>query len=250
MDRPGFMTPATIRPPRLRPDPAAGHRLARRLDASSSARSSRRRSRSRSSSFVLVKFSTIFIAVGGYALIWGWKFAIGLVAADPRARARPLRRGATRGPATRSCPSSSRSSAPTCKYTRGNPWQTARIAIAGPILGGVGEPRLLPDRATSQGSNLLLALAYFGFFLNLFNLLPIGILDGGAVWRSARYLRLGGGRGQGDCSSTRSTSARRSLLVLGMCRLPRAAAPSVAASTDDRADPRAARRPTSTRRSR
>ena len=30
-------------------------------------------------SFVLVKFGSIFIAVGGYALIWGWRFAVGFV---------------------------------------------------------------------------------------------------------------------------------------------------------------------------
>jgi Zn-dependent protease len=40
----------------------------------------------------------------------------------------------------------------------------------------------------------MFALAYFGFFLNLFNLVPFGIFDGGAVWRSARFLRLGGGQ--------------------------------------------------------
>ena len=80
------------------------------------------------------------------------------------------------------------------QYTRGNPWQTARVAIAGPILGGRRGARLSTSRAASSDSDLLLALAYFGFFLNLFNLIPFGIFDGGAVWRSARWLRLGGGR--------------------------------------------------------
>ena len=79
------------------------------------------------------------------------------------------------------------------KYTRGNPWQTARIAIAGPILGGVASLACLLV-GLSQDSNLFEALAYIGFFLNLVNLLPFGILDGGAVWRSAKLLRLGGGR--------------------------------------------------------
>ena len=45
------------------------------------------------------------------------------------------------------------------KYTRGNPWQTARVALAGPILGGVGEPRAATSSAKSDGSNLLFALA-------------------------------------------------------------------------------------------
>src|SRR5262245_56030850 len=30
-------------------------------------------------SFVFFKFASIFIAVGGYALIWGWRFAAGFV---------------------------------------------------------------------------------------------------------------------------------------------------------------------------
>jgi Zn-dependent protease len=79
------------------------------------------------------------------------------------------------------------------RYTRGNPWQTARIAIAGPILGGIASlVCYIVGRA--HGSDLLLALAYFGFFINLLNLIPVGILDGGAVWRSARLLRVSGGR--------------------------------------------------------
>ena len=40
----------------------------------------------------------------------------------------------------------------------------------------------------------MLALAYFGFFLNLFNMMPFGFFDGGAVWRSARFLRTAAGR--------------------------------------------------------
>jgi len=29
--------------------------------------------------FAFAKFASVFVAVGGYALIWGWKFAIGFV---------------------------------------------------------------------------------------------------------------------------------------------------------------------------
>ena len=86
-------------------------------------------------SFVLVKFSTIFIAVAAYALIWGWKFAIGLVAPDPAARDRPLRRGEARGLHPK-LPVFIPFLGAYVQYTRGNPWQTARVAIAGPILGG------------------------------------------------------------------------------------------------------------------
>jgi Zn-dependent protease len=81
------------------------------------------------------------------------------------------------------------------RYTRGNPWQTARVAIAGPIFGGIAA-LVCYLLGHAYNSDLLRALAYFGFFLNLFNLLPIGILDGGAVWRSANWLRRGGGGGK------------------------------------------------------
>ncbi len=37
------------------------------------------------------------------------------------------------------------------------------------------------------------ALGYAGFLINLFNLIPIGFLDGGVIWRSAKFLRRGGG---------------------------------------------------------
>ena len=145
-------------------------------------------------SFVLVKFSTIFIAVAAYALIWGWTFAAGLVflillhelghfieakreGLDPKLPVFIPFLGAY------------------VRYTRGNPWQTARVALAGPILGGIASLAFLLV-GISQGSDLLKALAYFGFFLNLINLAPVGILDGGAVWRSAAWLRRGGGRGK------------------------------------------------------
>ena len=78
------------------------------------------------------------------------------------------------------------------QYTRGNPWQTARVALAGPILGGVAALACFLI-GVSQDSDLFRALGYTGFFLNLINLIPVGILDGGAIWRSARFLRTGGG---------------------------------------------------------
>ena len=78
------------------------------------------------------------------------------------------------------------------KYTRGNPWQTARVALAGPMLGGVAA-LVCYLVARANGSALVLALAYFGFFLNLLNLIHIGFFDGGAIWRSAKWLRQGGG---------------------------------------------------------
>jgi Zn-dependent protease len=142
-------------------------------------------------SFVIVKFGSIFIAVGGYALIWGWKFGVGFVALlllhelghyiearreglNPRLPVFVPFLGAY------------------VRYTRGHPWQTAKVAIAGPIFGGVAS-LVFYVVGRAEGSPLLQALAYFGFLLNLINLIPVGFLDGGAVWRSAAWLRRGGG---------------------------------------------------------
>jgi Zn-dependent protease len=54
----------------------------------------------------------------------------------------------------------------------------ARVGLAGPILGSVGAGVCLVIGETSN-SDLFRALAYIGFFLNLFNLLPVVPLDGG-----------------------------------------------------------------------
>ena len=61
------------------------------------------------------------------------------------------------------------------------------IAIAGPFAGGLGAAAVWVA-GDIMDSNLLRALAYTGFLLNLFNLLPVGILDGGQLLRSYRYL--------------------------------------------------------------
>jgi len=142
-------------------------------------------------SFVLVKFSSIFIAVAAYALIWGWRFAVGLVLLILLHESGHYLEAKREG-LNPKLPVFIPFLGAYVQYTRGNPWQTARVALAGPIFGGLAS-LVCYVIARADNSNLLFALAYFGFFLNLFNLLPFGIFDGGAVWRSARWLRLGGG---------------------------------------------------------
>ena len=140
----------------------------------------------------LAKFGSIFVAFGGYWLIWGWRFAAGVVVLIfihemghylEAARERLSPQWPVFVPFLGAY----------VKHTRGNPWQTTRVAIAGPIVGGLGALAFYVA-AVATGSNLLYALAFAGFFLNLINLLPIGPLDGGHVWRSTRWLWYGGGR--------------------------------------------------------
>src|SRR2546430_16678910 len=58
------------------------------------------------------------------------------------------------------------------------------MAIGGPVLGSIAAGlcyvgyMTMPDSNTGQ---LLRALAYFGFLINLFNLIPLTPLDGGRV---------------------------------------------------------------------
>ena len=56
----------------------------------------------------------------------------------------------------------------------------AYVAIAGPVAGTVAALAVYL-LARSEDSGLLLAIAYSGLFLNLFNLLPVSPLDGGRV---------------------------------------------------------------------
>jgi Zn-dependent protease len=61
-----------------------------------------------------------------------------------------------------------------------NAWIEAQVGIGGPMLGTLGAGLceviyLVTDNPMFQ------ALAYTGFFLNLFNLTPVGFLDGGRI---------------------------------------------------------------------
>jgi Zn-dependent protease len=144
--------------------------------------------------FLLAKASSIFIAVAAYALIFGWKFAVGIVVLILLHETGHYIEAKREGLNPR-LPVFIPFLGAYVQYTRGHPWQTARVAIAGPIFGGLAS-LVFYLVARSQDSPILFALAYFGFFLNLINLVPFGIFDGGAVWRSAHWLRTGGGSGK------------------------------------------------------
>jgi Zn-dependent protease len=56
----------------------------------------------------------------------------------------------------------------------------AYVGLGGPLLGTIGALACY-FLARDQDSNLLLAIAYSGFFLNLFNLIPLSPFDGGRI---------------------------------------------------------------------
>jgi len=59
-------------------------------------------------------------------------------------------------------------------------WMEAWVGIGGPLLGSAGAA-VCEGLFLLTGNPFYRALAYTGFFLNLFNLAPIGFLDGGRI---------------------------------------------------------------------
>ena len=154
-----------------------------------------------------LKFFGIFLAVGGYALIWGWKFGVGfvlLILAHELGHYVEAKRAGLNPQLPVFIPFLGAYVA--LRNVRFDPWVNARVSLAGPVAGGIGALACLVV-AVQTDSDLLKALAYMGFLLNLINLIPVGILDGGHVLRSWRVLRAGGG------ASTPARARRRAALV-------------------------------------
>jgi membrane-associated protease RseP (regulator of RpoE activity) len=64
-----------------------------------------------------------------------------------------------------------------------SPWGSALVSLAGPFVGSIGAA--IAWAASSLGdAQLLVGIANIGFLLNAFNLLPIGFLDGGTIFRA------------------------------------------------------------------
>lgn len=76
-------------------------------------------------------------------------------------------------------------------------WEDALVAFGGPVLGSLGSAGVAVAGHMTD-SQLLFALADFGFMVNLFNLLPLGSMDGGRIagalspWMNVAGLGAGG----------------------------------------------------------
>jgi Zn-dependent protease len=123
--------------------------------------------------------ATMLVSIGAYSLIWGWKFAVGfvlLLLVHEMGHVIQLRREGVEASAPMFIPFLG--AVISAKSLGGNALAEARVGLAGPILGTLGTAALIPI-ADSTGNDLFRALAFTGFFLNLFNLLPVVPLDGG-----------------------------------------------------------------------
>ena len=146
--------------------------------------------------FAFAKFGSIFIALGGYALLWGWQFGAGIVALlliHESGHYFEARRQGLNPALPVFIPFLG--AYVSFKNENLTPWRHAWIALAGPLVGSLGAAAMWAA-GEAANSPVLKALGYTGFLLNLFNLLPIGFLDGGAIWRSIGYLRRGGAPGR------------------------------------------------------
>ena len=97
---------------------------------------------SSSASFVL-KFFGIFLAVGGYALIWGWRFGVGfvlLILAHELGHYIEARREGLDPQLPVFIPFLGAYVA--LRNMRFDPWVNARVSLAGPVAGGIAARRV------------------------------------------------------------------------------------------------------------
>jgi Zn-dependent protease len=135
------------------------------------------------------KFLGLFVSIGAYALIWGWKFGVGFVVMiliHELGHFVEARRQGLDASIPRFIPFIG--AYVLIKNAPLNPMRNALVALAGPAAGGLAAA-ICWGIGSQTGSSLLHALAYAGFFLNLVNLIPLGILDGGAIWRAYKLAK-------------------------------------------------------------
>jgi Zn-dependent protease len=128
---------------------------------------------------LLTTAGTAIVSIAAYSLFFGWWFAVGFVVLlfiHEMGHAIALRREGVPFSAPMFVPFLG--AVINAKSLGDNAVAEARVGLAGPILGSLGAA-VCALIGLATGSNLLEALAYTAFFLNLFNLIPVVPLDGG-----------------------------------------------------------------------
>lgn len=136
-----------------------------------------------------IKFLPVLLKTGGtmilsiwlYAMAWGWQFAAGfviLIFVHECGHLIVAKRLGLKVGAPVFIPFMGALIA--LKEAPRNAWIEAQVGIGGPLLGTVGAA-VCYGIFLVTGNPMFSALAYTGFFLNLFNLAPISPLDGGRI---------------------------------------------------------------------
>jgi len=130
---------------------------------------------------VLKTGGSMILAIWVYALVWGWQFAVGfvlLIFVHECGHLIAAKRIGLKVGAPVFIPFMGALIA--LKEAPRNAWIEAQVGIGGPLLGTVGAA-VCELIYLATGNLMYRGLAYTGFFLNLFNLAPIGFLDGGRI---------------------------------------------------------------------
>src|SRR5437667_4223528 len=134
----------------------------------------------------VLKFFPVLLKTGGtmlltiwvYAQTWGWWYALGfvlLIFVHECGHLVAARRLGLKVGAPVFIPFMGAFIA--LKEAPPNAWIEAQVGIGGPLLGTAGAA-VCDGMYLASGNPMFRALAFSGFFLNLFNLAPIGFLDG------------------------------------------------------------------------
>ena len=128
---------------------------------------------------LLTTTGTALVSVAAYSLFFGWEFAAGFVLllfVHEMGHVIALRREGIKASTPMFIPFLG--AAIFSKSLGDNALAEARVGLAGPILGTIGAAVCLAI-GEAMNSDLLRALAYVAFFLNLINLIPVVPFDGG-----------------------------------------------------------------------
>src|SRR4029079_12505334 len=128
---------------------------------------------------VLSTAGSMVVSVGAYSLLWGWPFAAGFVAllwVHEMGHYVQMRREGVQPSWMLFIPFLG--AAVGARSLGGSALAEARVCLAAPVLGTLGS-LVVAGVYLATGNDFWRALAFVGFFLNLFNLLPVLPLDGG-----------------------------------------------------------------------
>jgi Zn-dependent protease len=128
---------------------------------------------------LLTTAGTMLVSIVAYATIWGFPFALGfviLLLVHEMGHVIALRREGIKASAPMFIPFLG--ALISARSLGDNATAEARVGLAGPVLGSLGAAVCVVIWQVT-GNTFWQALAFTGFFLNLFNLLPVVPLDGG-----------------------------------------------------------------------